>query len=83
VAVTVALLDTLPAPSTDRVGEVYEWLKSILGIAAAQQVESSLPHQVKASILLRADPKDGVQRATQGSPMTEYPRGGVHRPGSA
>jgi hypothetical protein len=35
VAATVALLDTLPAPSTARVGEVYQWLKNILGTAAA------------------------------------------------
>jgi hypothetical protein len=35
VASTAALLDTLPAPSTTRVGEVYQWLKNILGTAAA------------------------------------------------
>jgi hypothetical protein len=35
VATTVALLDTLPAPSTDGVGKVYHQLKDILGAATA------------------------------------------------
>jgi hypothetical protein len=30
VATTATLLEALPAPSTDRVGEVYQQLKSIL-----------------------------------------------------
>jgi hypothetical protein len=47
----VILLDTLPTLSTDGVDEVYQRLKSILSIAAAQQVESSLLHQVEATIL--------------------------------
>jgi hypothetical protein len=34
VVVAAALLDTLPAPSTKWVGEVYQRLKSILGTAA-------------------------------------------------
>jgi tRNA C32,U32 (ribose-2'-O)-methylase TrmJ len=45
-AATAALLDVLPVPSTDMVGEVYEWLKSILGTAAMPQEESSLLYQV-------------------------------------
>jgi hypothetical protein len=39
---TDVLLDTLPAPSTDRVDKVFCQLKDILDIAATQQVESSL-----------------------------------------
>jgi hypothetical protein len=65
VAAVAVLMDTLPAPSTNRVGEVYQQLKSILGTATAQQVESSLQHQVEASVLPPARPKDGEQRATQ------------------
>jgi hypothetical protein len=34
VAAVVVLLDALPAPSANRVGEVYRWLKSILGATA-------------------------------------------------
>jgi hypothetical protein len=52
-AAVAVLLDTLPAPSTDGVGEMYQWLKSILGTAVAQQGESSLQHQFE----------DGRQRA--------------------
>jgi hypothetical protein len=36
VAITATLLDTLPTPSTDGVGEVYQWLKNIISTAAAQ-----------------------------------------------
>jgi hypothetical protein len=61
------LLDTLPAPSTNRVSKMYQWLKIILGTAATQQTESSLQHRVKASILLPTRPKDKGQRATQGT----------------
>jgi hypothetical protein len=67
VVAAAALLDTLPAPSTNEVSEVYQWLKSILGTVAAQQAESSLQHQVEASVLPPARPKDGGQRATQGT----------------
>jgi hypothetical protein len=35
VAVAATRLDTLPAPFTDRVGEVYQWLKNILGTTTA------------------------------------------------
>jgi hypothetical protein len=45
------LFDTLPTPSTDRVGKVYQQLKNILDTAAAQEAESSLQHWVEASIL--------------------------------
>jgi hypothetical protein len=62
------LLDTLPAPSTEWVGEVYQWLKNILGTTTAQQAESSLHHRVKASILIPIHPKDEGQRATQWAP---------------
>jgi hypothetical protein len=68
VAVAAALLDVLPTPSTDGVGEVYHRLKSILGAVAMQEVESSLLHRVEASIILLADAKDGGHKATQGAP---------------
>jgi hypothetical protein len=42
VVAAVALLDTLPAPSIDRVDKVFCQLKDILGVATAQQAESSL-----------------------------------------
>jgi hypothetical protein len=64
-AAVAMLLDALPAPSTNGAGEVYQRLKSIIGGTVAQQAESSLLHQVEASILLPTDPKDGGQRATQ------------------
>jgi hypothetical protein len=67
VGAVAVLLDTLPAPSTDGVGEVYQRLKSILGTTAVQQVETSLQHRVKASIFPPARPEDGGQRATQGA----------------
>jgi hypothetical protein len=51
VTAAAALLDVLSAPSTDGVGEVYQWLKSILGVTTMQQAESSLLHQVEAYIL--------------------------------
>jgi hypothetical protein len=41
-AVMVALLDALSAPSTDGVGKMYRRLKSILSTTTAQQAESSL-----------------------------------------
>jgi hypothetical protein len=41
-AVVATLLDTLPAPSTDGVGKVYQGLKNILETATSQQAESSL-----------------------------------------
>jgi hypothetical protein len=65
VAAVAALLDTLSTPSTDGVGEVYQWMKNILGITAAQQVESTLQHRVKISVLTSTVPRPGGQRATQ------------------
>jgi hypothetical protein len=61
------LLDMLPTPSTDGVGEVYQQLKNNLGTTAAQQAESSLQHPDKASILTTACPKNGGQRFAQGA----------------
>jgi hypothetical protein len=52
-AAAAVLLVTLPAPSTDGVGEMYQLLKSILRTAVAQQAESSLQHRFE----------DGGQRA--------------------
>jgi hypothetical protein len=40
-AATAALLDVFPKPSTDGVGDMYQWLKDILDIAVAQEAESS------------------------------------------
>jgi hypothetical protein len=37
-----ALVDTLPAPSSDEVGKVYQQVKNMLDTATTQQVESSL-----------------------------------------
>jgi hypothetical protein len=65
VATVVVLLDTLPLPSTDRVGEVYGRLKSILITAATQQAESSLLHRVEASGLTPIHPWDRGQGSAQ------------------
>jgi hypothetical protein len=46
----MALLDTLPAPSIDGVGKVYQQLKDILGVAAKQQIESSLRWWANVSV---------------------------------
>jgi hypothetical protein len=32
VAATAALLDVLPSPSTNGIGEVYQWVKSVLSV---------------------------------------------------
>jgi hypothetical protein len=40
VVMAAALLDVLPAPPTDGVGELYQRLKRILSNVATQQVES-------------------------------------------
>jgi hypothetical protein len=42
VSTIVALLDTLPAPSTDELDKVYHQLKDILGVTFVQQVKSLL-----------------------------------------
>jgi hypothetical protein len=57
--VLAVLLDALPTPSTNRVGEIYQRLKSIMGITATQQIESSLQHWVEASSLPPACPRMG------------------------
>jgi hypothetical protein len=64
VPMAATLLDTLLASSTDRVGEVYQRLKIILGTVTTQQVESSLQHRVDAYVSSPIRPKDGGQRAT-------------------
>jgi hypothetical protein len=46
-----ALLDTLPAPSTDGVSKVYHQLKDILSIVTEQQVESLLQWRGEGSFL--------------------------------
>jgi hypothetical protein len=42
VVIVVALIDTLPAPSTDMADEAYGQLKDILSVATTQQAENSL-----------------------------------------
>jgi hypothetical protein len=64
-AIAATLLDMLPTPSTDGVGEVYQWLKNIISTAAAQQVESSIQHQVEASISTNDRSNVGGQGAAQ------------------
>jgi hypothetical protein len=68
VAIVVALMDMLPTPSIDGVGKVYQQLKNILGTTTALQAESSLQHQVDASISTLNHSKDGGQRAAQEAP---------------
>jgi hypothetical protein len=50
-ATAAALLDTLPAPSTDWVDRVYLQLKDIHGVAAKQQAEISLQWQTEVFVL--------------------------------
>jgi hypothetical protein len=66
-AAATAILNKLPAPYTNGVGEVYQQLKNILGTTTVQQVESSIQHHVEASILTPVCPKDRGQTATQGA----------------
>jgi hypothetical protein len=49
-ATAAALLDTLPAPSTDWVDRVYLQLKDIHGVAAKQQAEISLQWQTEVFV---------------------------------
>jgi hypothetical protein len=72
VALVVALLVTLSAPSTDRVGKVYQQLKGILGVAAKQQVESSLQRWAEVSVSSPGRSKASRQRTT-----TEHPAVGT------
>jgi GMP synthase-like glutamine amidotransferase len=68
-ATTATLLDNLPAPSTDGVDRVYHQLKDILGITAAQQVESSLQHQAEVSIMSSGHSKVGWQKVATEAPV--------------
>jgi hypothetical protein len=67
VAAVATLLDTLPAPSTDGVGEVYQRLENTVETAVVYQVKSSLQHQDEASILTPTCPMNGGQRVAQGA----------------
>jgi hypothetical protein len=58
-AAAATLLDALSATSTNGVGEMYQHLKSILGTDAMQHAESSLQHQIEASVLPSPVPKAG------------------------
>jgi hypothetical protein len=71
-AVVVALLYTLPAPSTNGVDRVYHQLGDILGVAAEQQAENSLQRWVNISVL-----SPGHSRANQQRTMTELPAAGT------
>jgi hypothetical protein len=51
VVAVVALLDTLPAPSTDGVEKVYHQLRDILVVATEQQAEISLQRHAEVSVL--------------------------------
>jgi hypothetical protein len=64
VAVAVAFFDTLPVPSTDRVDKVYCQLRDILGVAAEQQVVSSLQQRAEASVSNPGRYKARWQRTT-------------------
>jgi hypothetical protein len=64
-----ALLDTLLAPSTNRVDKFYHQLKGILGVTAAQQAESSLQRWAKISISSLDRSKASRQRTTTELPM--------------
>jgi hypothetical protein len=68
VVVAAVLLDTLLTPSTDGVDMVYQQLKDILGVAAAQQAESSMQHWVEVSISTVGRSKAGWQKAAQETP---------------
>jgi hypothetical protein len=72
VAVTAALLETLPAPSVDRVDKVYYQLKGIIGVIAAQQVESSLQRRADVSIS-----SPDCSKANQAKTGTELPTAGT------
>jgi hypothetical protein len=67
VAVAVALLDTLPEPSTDRVDRLYCQLKGILGVAAEQQAENSLQRWAEVSVSSPGGSKASQQRTAAGT----------------
>jgi hypothetical protein len=48
--VAMTLLDTLPAPSTDKVNKVYHQLRDILSVATKKEEESSLQRWAEVSI---------------------------------
>jgi hypothetical protein len=71
-AVTTALLDTLPMPSTDGVNKVYHQPKDILGIAIEQREESLLQWRAEVSVSIPGHSKAGQQRT-----MMEHPAMGT------
>jgi hypothetical protein len=60
------LLDMLLTPSTDGVGEMYQWLKNMLSTITAQQEKSSLQHWVEAYILTLTIPRMGGKGPPKG-----------------
>jgi hypothetical protein len=72
VAAAATLLDTLPAPSIDRVSKVYQQLKNILGVAAEQQVESSFQRRADSSV---SNP--GRSKASRQKIVAEHPTAGT------
>jgi hypothetical protein len=63
------LLDTLPAPSTNGVDEVYHKLKEILGVVTEQQAESSLTRWAEVSVSSQARSKASRQRTASEVPL--------------
>jgi hypothetical protein len=72
VATTTTLLDTLPTPSTDEVGKLYQQLKDILGVATEQQAGSSFQRRAIVSLSSPGHSKANRQRT-----MTEHPTAGT------
>jgi hypothetical protein len=64
----MTLLDTLPAPSTDKVNKVYHQLRDILNVATEQEEESSLQQWAEVSISSL-----GRSKASQQRTMIEHP----------
>lgn len=76
VAAAAALLGTLPAPSTDAVGQVYHQLREILNVAAEQQAASSLQRRAESTVASPGRSRGTRQRAPAGPP----PAGSVAAP---
>jgi hypothetical protein len=68
VVAAASILDSLPTPSFDEVGKVYQQLKDILSTIEVQQAKSSLYCWGKVSILTLGCFKAGGQRAAQETP---------------
>jgi hypothetical protein len=67
-AMAATLLDTLHAPSTGGVNKVYHQLKDIIGITAAQLIESSLHCWAEVTISCPGHSKAGWPKAAMEPP---------------